>query len=406
MAGFRFLDNKCDKSVPMKYIDYRPAKLVKGKRWYIEYYYRIPAELRPLHDNKEWERFKVNEDVNRYKDEEHAALLLDAVNEALKNGFNPFNKEQMQLAMEGVAPNPGIITIKSALEFFLDKYGKRGLEQGTMQKCRYAVELIREYFSSKGLLAQPINKVRKQHIENLLEQNKEEKKWGNRQYNNLKSVIYTVFEFLRKKELIEKNPVEDIESLKTRSKKHKYYDKQLFPKVTHVIKTNQPYLWYAVQFVYYLCVRSEKELMAIKVGDILDEGENFLFRAEVTKSDRDDLVPIDPHLKNVMQEMGLLEANKNHYIFSPVLNPSPRPCGKNFFARRFQNVRKEMGLSEDYTLYGFKHTRAVHLLREGVKLIEIMRLMRHTDIATTAKYVRDLGVDIDLKELHSKTKKI
>jgi integrase len=161
-----------------------------------------------------------------------------------------------------------------------------------------------------------------------------------------------------------------------------------------------------VQFVYYLCVRSEKELQLLKVGDIIEDGELFAFRAEATKSDRDELIPIDPNLKNVMVEMGLFKAPKTDFIFSTKGRPDSQPFGKNFFARRFRVIRKMMGLSTEFTLYGWKHTRCVHLVKAGVNLVEIMKLCRHRDIATTAKYIRSLGLDIDAKELQSKTQKI
>ncbi len=406
-AAFSFLNAKCDKSAtkPMKYFDYRPPKLVKGKRWYIEFYYRVPAELRPI-EGRDWKRFIVNESINRYKDDNYAQEVLRGVIVALERGYNPFEEAQITLALDGEGESTTGITIKKALEFFLEKYSKRGLEKTTMGKYSYAVELVRSYFADKKLLDQPINKVRKAHIENLLEENKQQRKWGNRQYNNIKKFIYTVFEYLRKKEIIEKNPVEFIESLKSKSKKHKYYDKQLFPKVTAIIKANDPYLWCAVQFVYYLCVRSEKELAAIKVGDIIEDGELFAFRAEATKSGRDELIPIDPNLKEVMKEMGLFKAKKTDYIFSIKGKPDSQPFGKNYFAKKFRVIRKLAGLTEEHTIYSWRHTRAVHLAKAGAKLIDIMKLMRHNDISTTAKYIRSLGLDIDVKDIQNKTQKI
>lgn len=405
-AGFRFLEPKCVQNcvqTPMKYLDYKPPKLRKGKRWYIEFWYRVPPELVPVL-GKEWERFRVNEGINRYKDQQLADQLLKAVEEGLKAGKNPFKQAVTDLAMEGTGTKE--LTIKEGLEFFLKKYQSRGLESTTLNRYSYAVELVREYFAERKLLSQPISKVRKIHIENLLEINQKERKWSNRQYNNLKGYIFTIFEFLRKKEQIDKNPVEHIESLKSKSKRHRYYDKQLFPKVTAVIKDNSPYLWYAVQFVYYLCVRSEKELSQIKVGDILDNGERFLFRAESTKSDRDDLIPIDPNLRKVMAEMGLFKAPKNYYIFTTEGKPGPVPFGKNFFARRFREIRELAGLSTEFTLYGFRATRAVHLINDGLKPVDLMVLLRHTNFQATQSYLRGLGIDFDKTDLIKKGRKI
>lgn len=401
---FRFLRNASAKSVPMKFVDYRPPKLVKGaKRWYIEYYYRVPAELRHQYKDRDYWRFRVFEELNLYKGEhreEYAKLLLKQVEWALANGFSPYEKKQMDIALfEG---NGEPVTIKQALEMFLEKNQGKGLDPNTITKYKRATEIVRTYFAERNILAEPITKVKKAHVIDMLDRDKLSNGYGNRQYNNIKSQVYTIFEFLKGAEIITANPVSGIPSLKQKAKKHKFYDKNLFPKVTMAIKENEPYLWYAVQFVYYLCVRSEKELAALKVKGIQDD---YFFFTD-TKSDREELIPIDPNLKKVMIEMGLDKAMPDDYIFSSDFKPSSKPFGKNFFSRRFAKIRKLTGLSKDYTLYSMRHTRAVHLVKDGANIADIMKMMRHTNLSATVHYLRGLGVDFDPTDLQKKTRKI
>lgn len=401
---FRFLRDECATSVPTKYVTYRPPKLVKGnKRWYVEYYYKVPSELRAQYKDRDFWRFRVFEQINFYngkQQEEYAEKLLKAVEEALANGYSPFEDKQLDLAMfEGETE---VVTIKKGLEMFLEKNQGKGLDPNTITKYETAAEIVRTYFVERNLLSQPISKVKKAHIIDMLDRHKLSEGYGNRQYNNRKSQIYTIFEFIKGSEIILHNPVAGIQSLKQKAKKHKFYDKNLFPKVTAAIKENEPYLWYAVQFVYYLCVRSEKELAALKVRGIQDD---YFFFTD-TKSNREELIPIDVNLKEVMKEMGLDKASPDDYIFSASGKPSSKPFGKNFFSRRFANIRKLTGLSSEYTLYGFKHTRAVHLVKDGVNIADIMKLMRHTNIGATLSYLRGLGVDFNPEDLQAKSRKI
>jgi hypothetical protein len=77
-----------------KYINWKPPKLYKGKRWWVEYQFRFPEELRPRYKGAKWKGFPVFEDINRYKTDEYAQLLLEAVRYGLEQGFNPFEYEQ------------------------------------------------------------------------------------------------------------------------------------------------------------------------------------------------------------------------------------------------------------------------------------------------------------------------
>ena len=144
----------------------------------------------------------------------------------------------------------------------------------------------------------------------------------------------------------------------------------------------------------------------MKVGDIQEGGKSFRFRSEATKSNRDDIIPVDSNLRRVMKEMNLFKANPRHYIFSVKKIPSDKPVGESFFSKRFAVIRKMAGLSNEFSIYGFRHTRATHLIKDGVKLADISRMFRHADIAVTAKYIRDLGQDFDSTDLTKRSRKI
>jgi hypothetical protein len=94
---FSFLKNYSDQNgdqVLGKYINWKPPKLYKGKRWWVEYQFRIPEELRPRYKGAKWKGFPAFEDINRYKTDEYAQLLSKAVKYGLKQGFNPFEYEK------------------------------------------------------------------------------------------------------------------------------------------------------------------------------------------------------------------------------------------------------------------------------------------------------------------------
>lgn len=75
--------------------------------------------------------------------------------------------------------------------------------------------------------------------------------------------------------------------------------------------------------------------------------------------------------------------------------PAIKPFGTGFFAKRFRKVRKEAGLPTHFSIYGFKHTRIIHLKQDNATDADIMSLTGHKDFSAYAKYLRDLGLDAD-----------
>jgi len=83
-VGFRFLNINTDKSrTDMK--PYKLAEIYRGKDWFVFFSYLNPT-------TQKFKRYKVYENINRHKGserEQYAQKLKNAVNEALKKGFNP-----------------------------------------------------------------------------------------------------------------------------------------------------------------------------------------------------------------------------------------------------------------------------------------------------------------------------
>ncbi len=88
---FRFLKNYSDQNsdqILARYVNWKQPKLYKGKRWWVEYQFRIPEELRHRFNGDKWKGYRVFEDINRYKSDEYAEFLIKAIRYALEQGFN------------------------------------------------------------------------------------------------------------------------------------------------------------------------------------------------------------------------------------------------------------------------------------------------------------------------------
>ncbi|MDE3250398.1 MAG: tyrosine-type recombinase/integrase [Bacteroidota bacterium] len=379
-----------------EFLDFRRPQL-KGQ-WpnkFVAYSYRNP-------ETGKWERFKVYEDINRNRSKQYDELLLASVYEGLKAGYNPF--EDRHPFREKEKPKETPYTIQRALYFFLGKWKERGIEPASMARYQRSIKFFEEWLLMKGIQHKAAGDITEDDIESSLRWNKEKRGWSNRTYNNNRDFLATCFLFLQKKGVIKSNPVSEVASQKTKTKKHKYYDEVTLKKVMGYLRTADPSLHLAALVVYHLCVRSEKELKHLVVGNIMPERMQVLLQE--TKGGSERYIPMNQQILDAFREADVLEAPKDYYVFSGNGRPGAKPFGNGFFAKRFRKVRGAMGLGEESTLYGFKHTRIVHLKRDGVKDADIMQLTGHKDVVSYSTYLRDLGVDFKPDKLNAASRTI
>ena len=386
-----------------KYTKWKAPKLYKGTRWWIEYQFRIPEELRHRYKGAKWKGFPVFEDINRYKTDEYAQLLLRAVTYRLEQGFDPFEYEkQIFLEFQQAAQKDPekVWTCIEAFNYFMQEWEQRGLEDATLGKLKRAIEVMTDWLTKRNLQHEPIKTVTKDVVKIALREASETNAWSNRTFNNNKSALSTVFTFLETEKLILENPTKGIVKKKTKSKKHRYYDPEQFEKVRKVMQKDDPLTHFATKLIYYLCIRAEKELKWFRVGNIFLDRKQVLIQAEEAKTDADRYIPIPDEL---LPELEHIRKNYPPHYFvvgkgNRIKNvrdntPSVKPFPNNMISARFAKIRKKAGLSSDHTPYSFKHTRIIHLKMDGGQDKDIMQLTGHTSYQAYAEYLRDLGVD-------------
>lgn len=406
-AGFDVLQYCGDNMGTKKNILYRPPKIViTGKKWYIELYYRIPEKYRAHYNNRRWERFKIYKDINVMRTPEYNAWLLSVLGRALESGWSPFKEEEV--LTEEIKQKEW--TIQQAALYFLQKWEGRGLSQASDAKYKRCVNRFLSWLQSKGLQHESATSINSSHLENYLEQIKASEQWTNSTYNGERGFLSTMFNFLLKKEIIKKKP-EAGSKLKAISKKHRYYDDRTYNNLNKIMTDHDPYLAFAFQIVYYLCIRSEEELKHLQIKYLYPERKQaFLTNGKTGER----YIPLVNEAVKLFEERKIFDCDPEYYVLSVGSKtkfirdgqPGPEPFGKGFFSKRFAKIRKLAGLSSVFTLYGAKHTRVIHLKMDGAKDADIMSLTGHTSFEAYSKYLRDLGLTADTEALNLKTRKL
>lgn len=405
-AGFSFHEDSFAKTLP-RFYHYRKPRIVKAQSgWYIEYSYRIPVHVQKLYDNKEWKRFRFREDMNHRhgaEKEMYAEWLREEMERSLKNGYNPFETE-IEAIEEEAEEKELELNATDALLLFLETWRKRGLDTQTISHYQTVINRLISWLAKKSIPYADIKTITQDHIEQFLNDTKKKEGFGNRQYNNHFDFTRTAFNFLLKKKYIDESPCAGIDKMKAPTSKHRFYDDASLKEIIRVMRIRDPYCFLAFQTVYYLCIRSDKELQNLKVGNIMWSQNKVL--AEVTKGKSERYIPLDENIKELFLEHGIDKYPGNYYVFGIDGKPSEKPFGRGFFAKRFRKVRDFAGLNEAFTLYGAKATRIIHLKQDGLSDSDIMSLTGHKDFTAYAKYLRDLGLDSDARKINKVSRKI
>lgn len=132
------------------------------------------------------------------------------------------------------------------------------------------------------------------------------------------------------------------------------------------------------------------ELLSLQVRDIDLEKNILTVRGKTSKSKRTRYIPINPtlrvHLRDYLKE-------RKEYSTECLFVSSKQDLGLTKFGIKHwvNRMRKFSGVK--FHLHQLRHTFACNLARNNISLPKLQKLMGHTDLRMTERYVRSLGVD-------------
>lgn len=377
---------------------YKPPRIVKGKRWYVEYWYKVPPELSEAYKGKEWERFREFKDLNKLRTDEYAEWLLNDITASLDSGWSPFDLEKKLVTQKKAIPK---LSLATGLQRFIEEAKEKGLRTKSVQTYAVVCDSLANYFALR--IYEPIESFTQEHLEEYLRHVKRVQGLSNYTRNNYLSFLGTIFNYFIKKKAIRDSPTKNIEKLPVTISKHKYYDTKTFNAIKAATLEKRPQLHDFLEFIYHTGTRPMAEARKLKAKHVLWERELIFIPGEISKNKVDDYIPMSKGLIQLLKGMGVDACDSNCYIFGNSGKPGKGIGSPNYFQKPFKKIRDDLKLDPDYTIYAMKHTKALHMAQDGANPYDIMKLFRHSGLDMTMKYLRDLGVD--LHKVNDKSRK-
>ncbi len=114
------------------------------------------------------------------------------------------------------------------------------------------------------------------------------------------------------------------------------------------------------------------------------ERSRKMLRAEQGKGKKDRYTLLSNQLLNTLEEYWR-EYRPDKYLFFGKTKSRPMPI--ETAQQIYYNAKKKAGIKRGKGIHTLRHCFATHLLEHGTSTIEIKRLMGHSSIRTTAKYL-------------------
>lgn len=207
--------------------------------------------------------------------------------------------------------------------------------------------------------------------------------------------------FWVKEGYLEESPMKNIRQLKTDNNEVKSFTDEEIRKLLSGLNSRKFAEWRDKILILLLLDTGMRinEACSLKFED-LDTKQSFIFvQAENEKTRRGRIVPVDRKLMSQLIELyeeSCSYFGETEFIF---MNAYGEPYNTRTFRKRLERLRKKVGVRKA-TPHMFRHTFIRDYLLNGGDLFTLQKIVGHSDIQTTKKYVQ---VDHNhIKQQHEK----
>lgn len=187
------------------------------------------------------------------------------------------------------------------------------------------------------------------------------------------------------------NLIKKTERRKPKSVLHQTYDEKQIHLVLNYLKKAHENLYLCCLLSYGCFLRPHIEVRKLKGRHFKNDFSEIHLSGEENKSGRVRVTPIPKYVKEaIIERARKLLPNQN--LFTGTADY----FNENYFSKAWSRQAKKMRelglLSENQTIYSFRHTAAINVYKKTKDLHILQQLLGHSDMIVTLKYLRGLGV--------------
>ena len=267
----------------------------------------------------------------------------------------------------------------------------------TLEDYKSRVYKLHKWLKKEHKEITHIEHIEKKHIMDFLNEVQLQSSARNR--NNYRTVFSSLFQVLEDNDIIERNFINSIKSLKSKPQRHKTYTDKEQELIFKYLEEKDPILLLYIKFISYNFLRP-LEVCRLRIGDINFEEKTLKFEAK-NKVLKTKLIP-----DLLFDELPDLSKHKaDDLLFTPQQIGGQWDATeinrRTHFGKRFSKVKKALGFTTSYSLYSFRHTFITRLYREMSKgsspyeaKSRLMLITGHSTMTALEKYLRDIDAEL------------
>ena len=283
------------------------------------------------------------------------------------------------------------LLVEDAISRFIAIKRAENLRKMTINLYQKTLRYFAEWLESNCSDVIYINQITRRIIEDFVAYSIDEKKLSPNTVNSRIRVLRTLFNVLIDDGEATNNPASKIVLLKTDATKIRVYtDDQINRILAHC--DSRSYVGFRDTTFIILALDTGmrvSETLALKVQDIDFESRTISIDGEIAKSRRSRIVPFSAYTSKQLRE--LVEENKYHFPDSThlFLSIAGKPMNASGLRKRLHDIGSRSGVSSEIEVspHSFRHTAATTMLKNGMDLYSLSRILGHSTLEMTKRYL-------------------
>ena len=360
-----------------------------SKKWYVEYFYRIPPDPTPrkrriskgLCTGTAEERYRAADEIIRkitavLKSPELLKMRPDEITNVLRDDEHTRPEADRYLAYEKAIQADNLVG--SYIQYL-----QGSIAQKTYETYKSKLHIYADWCKTTDVHITGCTRAELlvffQHLANV-------RKLTKRSIFKYKQILHSFYNWLQEQQYVVENPVRDIPNYGTIvDNAPAPIEKEERSRLKEYIQKRDKQLWLACLIQYYCAIRPN-EMRMLKVGDV--HKESVTIRQASAKNRHKETVELPIQVRQMIEKLGYLNFPQEYYLFGRYGVPSVEPMGKNTMRNRFNTYRDDLGISKQIKFYSWKHTGAINMVENGISVWDLQHHMRHSSVTTTEEYIR------------------
>lgn len=359
---------------------YLPARVVAGKEVYITF--SAPDHTGQL----KRKRIKLNRFPTRKEARSVGEKMCREINQKLTNGWNPWLEQEVSHGYE---------LIVDMIARFLKMKERENLRPDSMRTYRSQSIKLTRWLIGRKIEKMPVSAFNSHHATDFMNQLFLDNEIETATWNNSLAFFRTLWYFFIEQKTAKANPFITIRKKRQKRKKREIIAVEDRERILQYLEATD-YRFFVVCLLQYYCFIRPREICHLIAPYFNLEKNSIYLPPEITKTNKgtNKTVPdvLMPHLERIISEA----PNDSYFLFSYFnLEPGSEINDSRYLGKRWDRLKKELDLKNEYQFYSWKDTGVVNMINAGISTKAIMHQCNHSSLDFTTIYADHLEPEAD-----------